>query len=187
MPGIPSRFRVIRYVRPKLEGRDIDDSAITACSVSSTTTLRRKMVILLMACAALPGCVICPTHYRASAVVMSGTGNVLSESPKLSDVVSDALRPLGYQIFKTPANDVMPEGMIYYDPPRSGMFKPQTNIAVSLDTKTSKIFLFNNDSSAQTAFARKVQNAIADQVRLAYGISISFEPPPNPVYDCLGP
>jgi hypothetical protein len=143
--------------------------------------------MVLMACATLTGCFICPTHYRASAVVMSGTGNPLSKSPSLSDVVSDALRPLGYQVSKTPANDAIPEGLIHYDPPRSGMFKPQTNVAVGLDTKTNKIFLFNYDSSAQTEFARKVQNAIADQVRLAYGTSISFEPPPHPVYDCLGP
>jgi hypothetical protein len=67
------------------------------------------------------------------------------------------------------------------------MFKPQTNVAVSLDTKTGKISLYNYDSSAQTEFARKVQDAIADQVRLAYGTSISFERPPHPVYDCFGP
>jgi hypothetical protein len=155
--------------------------------VSTTTTVRQETVIVLMACATLTGCFICPTHYRASGVVVSGTGNPLSKSPSLSDVVSDALRPLGYQVSKTAANDAIPEGLIHYDPPRSGMFKPQTNVAVSLDTKTSKIFLFNYDSSAQTEFARKVQNAIADQVRLAYGASVSFEPPPHPVYDCLGP
>jgi hypothetical protein len=164
-----------------------DDPVITTCSVSTTTRSYRKMATLLMACATLPGCFICPTHYRASAVVMSGTDKVSANSPTLSDVVSDALRPLGYQIPRTAANDVIPEGLIHYDPPRSGMFKPQTNIAVSLDTKTSGIFLFNNDSSAQTAFARKVQNAIANQVLLAYGTSISFKPPPHPVYDCLGP
>jgi hypothetical protein len=159
------------------------DSRI-ACKVivySTSARLRMRTTVALLWSFLVSGCIVCPTHYRASAVMVGG--NLAStDTPPLSTVVADALRPLG---FTTSTVSPDPDGVIRYY--LGGGFSFGNRIDVALDGNVHRISVFDYKSSRQTDITRRVQEAIERQVASVYGTTTVFNPPLHRVADCLGP
>jgi hypothetical protein len=145
--------------------------------VTRKRSLRLLGIVLLVMMSGVEGCAHC--HYGAHATLVAPTANAAPELLPPSEVLGDALRPLGFN----PGHNVKLD-YFYYEigvgfPPGA------SRISVSWQPESGLIAIYDFRSFEASDLDRKVQEAIEIEIERAYGQKLKFIPYSNKSSQCV--
>jgi hypothetical protein len=138
--------------------------------------LRLLVIVLLVIMSGVEGCALC--HYGAHATLVTPTAATLPEPPPPSEVLGDALRPLGFTLGQN-----VKLGYFYYE---IGVgFPGADRVSVSWYPESGLITLYDFRNFEASDLDRRVQDAIQMKIARMYGQKLGFTPNSNKSSQCI--
>jgi hypothetical protein len=134
-------------------------------------------VVLLTIMPGIEGCALC--HYGAHATLIMPTAATSAELPPPSEVLGDALRPLGFsQVHNVKLDQVFYEIGV-------GLPPVKDRVSVSWHPDSGLITIYDFRSFEASDLDTKVQDSIRRAFEHQYGKKLEFTPYPNKSSECL--
>jgi hypothetical protein len=140
-------------------------------------SLRLLGIVLLVIMSDVEGCTLC--HYGAHATLVTPTAATPPELPPPSEVLGDALRPLGFTLGQN-----VKLGYFYYE---IGVGFPigANRVSVSWHPESGLITLYDFRNFEASDLDRRVQDAIQIEIARMYGQKLEFTPYSNKSSQCV--
>jgi hypothetical protein len=134
-------------------------------------------IVLLVVLSGIEGCALC--HYGAHATLVTPTAHTPWELPPPSEVLGDALRPLGF----TPGHNLKLDDFYY----EIGVgFPPGANrVSVSWHPESGLITVYDYRNFEASDLDKKVQDAIRMEIERTYRQKLEFTPYPSRSSQCV--